>query len=180
MHWASSIFLAYSLFSPIVLLCGLLYFSYKYYIDRYIILDIYAHRRYTSLFGAAFGFKSDYISHYKMAVTNSLLVIGNLFVFAFFQAAFYGSKIPSDRRFAIHTIISALVCFILFVFIPILKFFMSRRKEHQIEAYTYKQGYYNTPLSSMNTKKWYEPSTTYEFIPQIATLNDIAASKANE
>lgn len=166
MHWITSIALAYSMFSPIVLLCGLLYFIYKYYVDRYIILDTYSHRRENSLSGAAFGLKSDYIAQHRMAESNMVLVLGNLFIFSFFQAAFYGSKVPTDSRFIVHTSVTGLMSFSLLILIPATRYVMKRIRRTQIELSTQPNDV-EQQISSSIAKRWYEPCTTYDFIPPI-------------
>jgi hypothetical protein len=166
MHWVMSICFAYCLWSPLVLLATLLYSVYKYLIDRRIILHVYAHRRHSSIHGAAFGTASDFISHHKMAVMNVSLVLVNMTIFAFYQAAFYGSKIRDDSRFIVHTIVNSLMGLILGSLIPIIRYTCTRYRHQIIEHGNFKN-HSCRKVTSKTVSKWYDPATTFEFLNSI-------------
>jgi len=166
MHWVLSITLAYSLFSPAVLPCGLLYFVYKYFIDRAIINDTYGHRRHISFNGATLGFKSDFLNHQRMAIMNVRILLGNCFIFVAFQCFFYGSKIVADKRFIPHTVIMASLALLLLVCIPLVSLLHWLIRKRNVWRNNYKNKDENHKTISVDTvTKWYEPATPYKYIP---------------
>jgi hypothetical protein len=167
MHWILSITLAFSVFSPIVLPCGLLYFAYKYFIDRSIILDVYAHRRKHSMFGAAFGTNSDFISQHKMAVLQCILMLSNMFIFAIYQCLFYASKITGDRAFVVHTGISAAVCFVVLVSAILLYCFAWILRNRHVLKYYRNLKEDKVQITSEMAKNYFEVANTFNYLPHV-------------
>jgi hypothetical protein len=180
MHWIASITLAYSVFSPIILPCGLLYFIYKYYLDRALIIDTYGHRKDMSVFGAALGLKSDFISQYKMATLNCQLVMANCFIFAAFQCFFYASKLVSNKAFIPHTCIMAVLSFLLLLGIFKIGIISWILRRWNIRKNNYNSGNGEPePLTPSTVSKWYEPSTTFKYISPTSQKNQWFRYKAD-
>lgn len=166
MAFVTGIALTYSIFSPIVLPCALLYFLYKYFTDRTLLIDTYGHRKNYSVYGSALGFKSDYLTIQKMATLNAKLMLGNILIFCLFQAMFYGSKIAEDKRFIPHTCIISVVGLISLICIFLLPLILWKFRSYTIEKYNYKTGdAENYELTLDIAKWWYEPGLVYDYIP---------------
>jgi hypothetical protein len=178
MHFVVSIVLTFSYFSPVVLPIGLLYFLYKYFVDRTIILDAYSHRKNNSVLGAALGLKSDYLAHQRMVILNVQVMLGNMLVFCAFQAMFYGAKIVGDARFIPHTCITAVCGFICLVAIPLSSNIIWLLRKRHIKKVNYKgKKESEVIISSKVAQNWYEPSTSFHYIPPIPQKDSSYVSK---
>ncbi|KAL9650057.1 hypothetical protein ABK040_003175 [Willaertia magna] len=126
-----AITISFSLFSPLILLTGLLYFVTKYLVDRYTFSFIYSHRYFqnkllgnenNNLFGSIFGFKSDYLSHRKMIYLMIRLTLASLLLFCIYLCFFFGRKTTFNPLFIIHTTIISIVALVLIFSIVVVHF----------------------------------------------------------
>jgi hypothetical protein len=179
MHFFVSIMLTYSYFSPVVLPIGLLYFLYKYYVDRAVILDVYSHRSKSSILGAAIGLKNDYLAHQRMAILNVQVMFANMMIFCTAQAMFYGTKIVGDSRFIPHTCITAVCGFLCLVAIPLSSNIVWLLRKRQIKKRNYKgRKESEVVISTRVAHNWYEPSTSFHYIPPIPQKDSCPSSDA--
>jgi hypothetical protein len=168
MHLIISMALTYSVFQPIILVSALLFFLYKYYVDRYAILYVYGHRKKNSLYGAAFGFKTDFIAHYRCATQQVLMIWGSLFTFSFLQGMFYATKIVQDRNFIPHCVILLLCSAICLAMIPVTRVFLRRRRKSIVKQHNLKNGTSDAQIDPIEFQKMYEPCNTYPFLPTVS------------
>jgi hypothetical protein len=167
MHWMLSITLAFSVFSPVVLPLGLSYFLYKYFIDRSIILDVYAHRRRHSLFGAAFGTSSDFISHHKMAILQCILMMVNMFIFAMYQCLFYASKLSGDKGFVVHTGISAAVSGVVLASALGLSFLAWIIRKRAVLVHYSNINADSVKITPFMSRNYFELAETFNYLPHV-------------
>lgn len=131
--------LVLGVFTPVVLPCCLLFFLGNYYVDRFTISMVYGQRRQVyavngkPLIGAAaYGIRSDYVTHRKNVQTVVKLVLANMIIFTVFLALFFGSKISVNLRFIAHTIIAAAfaaVCVFAAIFTTVFsRIYLNRNK----------------------------------------------------
>jgi len=167
-HLIATLVLTYCVFQPIILVCGLLYFLYKYFVDRYTILYMYSHRSKNSLYGAAFGFKKDFIAHQRSCIQNVQIIFGSLFVFTFLQTMFYATKIVADRSFIPHTAIMAVVAAICALMIPLSKIYLTRRRKRIVRKNNVKTHVLDKEIDPAEFSKAYEPVSTFSFLPKLS------------
>jgi hypothetical protein len=103
------IILTYSMYSPLMLLCGVFYIIMKHYVDRFSILFIYGHKaeldalQNKSTPNPTQKFKSDYNTHSRRVQLISKLFVINFIVYFSFQMVYYGAHafILSDKNLQI-------------------------------------------------------------------------------
>jgi len=123
-----AIVVCFGLYSPFILLVGLLFFILRYYVDRFTIARTYSHRMIQQEMieacdtnkcqdkhllhnqnGALFEYKSDYIAHRRLLYKVMELVIACLLICNIFLVLFFASKITKSAFFVFHLVIECIV-----------------------------------------------------------------------
>ena len=169
-------------------MCGLLYFVYKYYADRYSMHYIYNARKMNSLYGDSNRPRSsDYMAHFKTCVQQVRILLASMFTFCFLQAMFYATKIVDNTRFIPQCCIMAICAFFCAFAIPMLSIYYNRKCRMQVKNKNRVDGTYDEPIVNpqVDLAKAYEPSLTYPYLPKISApssttlfTNELGAAKS--
>jgi uncharacterized membrane protein (DUF485 family) len=98
----------------------LAFFLGQYWVDRYNVSTIYGQRKLVykvhenaNIIGsAAYGIRSDYVTHSKIVRQVCELVWANCIVFTFFITFFFAARIAQNNGFIGHTIVAAIICIV--------------------------------------------------------------------
>jgi ABC-type multidrug transport system fused ATPase/permease subunit len=124
----------YSLYSPIVLLCGFFYIFVKHYIDRYVILYVYGHKAALNEMkkqgsSATEMFKTDFSTHHKRVELVSKIFVFDVFLFFAFLAIYFGNKIHDNKGFIVHTVIMSLMAALSLAIMFAMMVFYNKKKK---------------------------------------------------
>ncbi|KAL9658270.1 hypothetical protein ABK040_015593 [Willaertia magna] len=108
-----AICIANSLFTPIILCCGLLYLIFKHLVDRYVIMYIYGHLQTNACKDVV---TSNFKSHKKLVHLISTLVIFILIIYHGCLALFFGIKISSMPWVIPHMVIQIITTLAVTIF----------------------------------------------------------------
>lgn len=173
MHLIVTIALTFAIFQPIVMVCALFYFLYKYCVDRYRVMYMYSNKRDHAFYGTANQFRLDYRAHIKLCALNLKLIFGSLFVFTFLQTVFYILKdIGKKSDFVGHTVVLGLLSILCLLCIPLVHYLVKRMARREIRENN--AGCNKGPAVEVNRESLamaYEPIVTYPFLPFLCKLH---------
>jgi hypothetical protein len=106
-----------SVLTPIIIPCCFVFFVVQYWVDRYNVSWIYGQRKLVyavngkpNIIGsAAYGVRSDFISHMKVVSQVIECVFANMIIFTIFITLFFAARIADNNGFIGHTVVAGLL-----------------------------------------------------------------------
>jgi hypothetical protein len=185
---ASSMALVYSVFSPIILLAALLYFLFKFYLDRYVICYQHGHR-----IKQPYQKSADFIALRKNVFVIVRIVLGIALMFSVYLSFFFGTKIAGNAQFIIHVVFSAIfavLCIIALIVFDIMarrwlnssKHLVKREalKSDKVEEVATEMQEVPISLDAVRTNKcrYYDPPVLFEILS--STIMDKAQQQQQQ
>jgi hypothetical protein len=130
----------YSLYSPIILLCGFFYIFVKHYIDRYVVLYVYGHKAAINEMKKQGSnptemFKTDFSTHHKRVELVSKIFVFDIFLFFAFLAIYFGNKSITNTGFIAHCVIMAIMAALsLGIMFAMMAFYNKKKKRLRMLA----------------------------------------------
>jgi len=172
MHLIVTIILAFAVLQPVIMVCGLFYFLYKYFVDRYRVMYVYTHKRNHSFYGTTNEFRLDFLAHMKGCLLNIKLIFGSLFVFTFLQTIYYALKIAGKGGpFVAHTVVLAVLAACCLLCIPLVHFLMTRTRKSEVRENNLGCKETKQQIYASEFDNAYEPKMTYPFLPNLSKAN---------